>query len=141
MPSTSLPAADTAGRMARLERVASLLDTRFRLPVLGIRVGWDSILGLIPGLGDAVTTVPAGWMIWQGYHMGARKRTLTRMGLNAGIDLVVGGIPLVGDIFDVAFKAHQKNLALLKIDMQRKIIQADSDKIAQGRVSQTNART
>lgn len=120
MPSTSLPAAETAERVARIERVAGVLDARFRIPGLGIPIGWDSILGLVPGLGDAVTVVPAGWMIWNGYHMGARKRTLGRMGLNAGIDLVVGSIPLVGDLFDVAFKSHIKNLALLQADIQRR---------------------
>ena len=132
MPSTSLPAADTADRMARIERVAGLLDTRFRLPVIGVRVGWDSIIGLIPGLGDAVTTIPAGWMIWNGYQMGARKSTLARMGLNAGIDLVVGSIPIIGDMLDVAFKSHKRNLALLQSDMQRKIINASSQEVAHG---------
>lgn len=132
MPSTSLPAADTADRMARIERVAGLLDTRFRLPVIGVRVGWDSIIGLIPGLGDAVTTIPAGWMIWNGYQMGARKSTLARMGLNAGIDLVVGSVPIIGDMLDVAFKSHKRNLALLQSDMQRKIINASSQEVAHG---------
>lgn len=132
MPSTSLPAADTAERMARIERAARLLDSRFRLPGIGVRVGWDSILGLIPGVGDAVTTIPAGWMIWQGYKMGARKRVLARMGVNAGIDLVVGGIPILGDMFDVAFKSHKRNLALLQADMQRKIIKASSEEVAHG---------
>ncbi|WP_439124026.1 DUF4112 domain-containing protein [Marivita sp.] len=135
MPYTSLPVADAADRMARIERVAGLLDTRFRLPVIGIRVGWDSILGLIPGLGDAVTTVPAGWMIWQGYQMGARKRTLARMSFNAGIDLIVGGVPIIGDVFDVAFKSHKRNVALLQTDMQRKIIHANSEEVSHGRTS------
>lgn len=132
MPSTSLPAADTADRMARMERVAGVLDTRFRVPGVGIRVGWDSIIGLIPGLGDAVTAVPAGWMIWNAYHMGARKRTLVRMGLNAGVDLVIGGVPIVGDVFDIAFKAHKKNLALLQHDMQRKVLNAHTKEMAHG---------
>lgn len=132
MIQTSLPSADTADRLARIERVANVLDSRFRLPVIGVRVGWDSILGLIPGIGDAVTTVPAGWMIWQGYQMGARKRTLARMGLNAGIDLIVGGVPIIGDLFDVAFKSHKKNLALLQSDMQRRIINASSEEVAHG---------
>lgn len=132
MVQTSLPSADTADRLARIERVANVLDSRFRLPVIGVRVGWDSILGVIPGIGDAVTTVPAGWMIWQGYQMGARKRTLARMGLNAGIDLIVGGVPIIGDLFDVAFKSHKKNLALLQSDMQRRIIHASSEEVAHG---------
>ena len=132
MVQTSLPSADTADRLARIARVAALLDSRFRVPVIGVRVGWDSILGVIPGIGDAVTTVPAGWMIWQGYQMGARKRTLARMGLNAGIDLIVGGVPIIGDLFDVAFKSHKKNLALLQSDMQRSIIHASSEEVAHG---------
>lgn len=132
MVQTSLPSADTADRLARIARVAALLDSRFRVPVIGVRVGWDSILGVIPGIGDAVTTVPAGWMIWQGYQMGARKRTLARMGLNAGIDLIVGGVPIIGDLFDVAFKSHKKNLALLQSDMQRRIIHASSEEVAHG---------
>lgn len=132
MVQTSLPSADTADRLARIARVAALLDSRFRVPVIGVRVGWDSILGVIPGIGDAVTTVPAGWMIWQGYQMGARKRTLARMGLNAGIDLIVGGVPIIGDLFDVAFKSHKKNLALLQSDMQRRIIHASSKEVAHG---------
>lgn len=132
MVQTSLPSTDTADRLARIERVANVLDSRFRLPVIGVRVGWDSILGVIPGIGDAVTTVPAGWMIWQGYQMGARKRTLARMSLNAGIDLIVGGVPIIGDLFDVAFKSHKKNLALLQSDMQRRIIHASSEEVAHG---------
>lgn len=132
MPSTSLPAADAADRMARIERVAGLLDSRFRIPGIGIRVGWDSILGLVPGLGDAVTTVPAGWMIWQAYQMGARKWTLARMGVNAAIDLFVGGVPIIGDVFDVAFKSHKRNLALLQDDMQRRIVHASSEEMAHG---------
>lgn len=132
MVQTSLPSADTADRLARIARVAALLDSRFRVPVIGVRVGWDSILGVIPGIGDAVTTVPAGWMIWQGYQLGARKRTLVRMGLNAGIDLIVGGVPIIGDLFDVAFKSHKKNLALLQSDMQRRVIHASSEEVAHG---------
>ncbi|MBM2320575.1 MULTISPECIES: DUF4112 domain-containing protein [Marivita] len=132
MVQTSLSSADTADRLARIARVAALLDSRFRVPVIGVRVGWDSILGVIPGIGDAVTTVPAGWMIWQGYQMGARKRTLARMGLNAGIDLIVGGVPIIGDLFDVAFKSHKKNLALLQSDMQRRVIHASSEEVAHG---------
>jgi hypothetical protein len=132
MVQTSLPSADTADRLSRIARVAALLDSRFRVPVIGVRVGWDSILGVIPGIGDAVSTVPAGWMIWQGYQMGARKRTLARMGLNAGIDLIVGGVPIIGDLFDVAFKSHKKNLALLQSDMQRRIIHASSEEVAHG---------
>lgn len=132
MSRTSLPAVDTADRLARLERVAGLLDSRFRLPVVGVRVGWDSILGLIPGAGDLVTTLPAGWMIWHGHQMGARKRVLARMGVNAAIDLAIGSVPIIGDVLDVAFKSHQKNLALLKTELQRQVVHATSQEVAHG---------
>ncbi|WP_292284850.1 DUF4112 domain-containing protein [Marivita sp.] len=136
MRSTPLPAADVAQRLARIERVAGLLDTRFRIPLLGIPIGWDSLLGLVPGLGDAVTTVPAGWMIWHGHQMGARKRTLARMGVNAGIDLVIGAIPLVGDLFDIAFKSHIKNLALLQSEMRRDLSHAELEEVQNAETSQ-----
>lgn len=136
MPSTPLPAADVAQRLDRIERVATLLDARFRIPLLGIPIGWDSILGLVPGLGDAVTAMPAGWMMWHGHQMGARKRTLARMGVNAGIDLVIGAIPLVGDLFDIAFKSHIKNLALLQSEMRRDLSHARIEEVQNAETSQ-----
>ena len=132
MSQKSLHASDTAQRLARIEHVAGLLDSRFRLPVVGVRVGWDSILGLIPGLGDIVTTLPAGWMILQGHRMGARKRTLARMGLNAAFDLAIGTVPIIGDFFDVAFKSHQRNLALLKSEMAQRGAHTNFQEVANG---------
>ena len=93
------------------------MDTRFR--VLGVPVGWDSILGLIPGVGDAVTVIPSALMMTSGYRVGVRKRALARMAVNTGIDLAVGTIPLVGDIFDLAFKSHRKNVAILRDEYER----------------------
>ena len=66
------------GRLARLDRLANTLDTKFRMPVLGIPIGWDSILGLIPGVGDLITLGPGAWIVVEGYRMGARKRVRTR---------------------------------------------------------------
>ncbi|MCF6445864.1 DUF4112 domain-containing protein [Nereida sp. MMG025] len=121
MPSTSLLAADRARRLSRLEGLADRLDSRFRLPGTSIRFGWDSLLGLIPVVGDLATTVPAAVFLLEGWRMGARKRTLARMGANSLIDLTLGGIPILGDIFDVAFKANRRNLAILTSDMARHI--------------------
>ncbi len=112
-----LEQADTEYRLARLEKLADQLDSRFRL--FGIRFGWDAILGLIPGIGDAATTLPAVYMIYEGARLGASKRTLARLSVNTGIDLVVGSIPLLGDLFDLGFKAHRKNVALLKSEFGR----------------------
>ncbi len=96
-----------------------MLDSRFRIPGLGIRFGWDSVLGLVPGLGDLATAVPSGYMIYQGAKMGARRRVLAQMGANAAVDFVIGGVPVLGDVFDVFFKAHRRNIALLKREMAR----------------------
>lgn len=106
-------------RVARLDRMATALDGRFRIPGLGIPVGWDSILGLIPGIGDAVTALPGAAMFYEARRMGARKRAAGRIVMNTGIDLVLGAIPLVGDIFDVAFKSHRRNIAVLKDELAR----------------------
>ncbi|MEM9755270.1 MAG: DUF4112 domain-containing protein [Pseudomonadota bacterium] len=111
------PEAGRAARLARLDRLADQLDTRFRL--FGIRFGWDSILGLIPGIGDVATAAPGVYIIAEAARMGAGRRTLARMGLNTAADFVIGGVPVLGDLFDVAFKANRRNIALLKSEMLR----------------------
>lgn len=100
-------------RLHRFSKMADALDSRFRIPGTSIRFGWDSILGLVPGRGALVTVAPAAIQIAEGYRMGARKRTLARMGTNTALDLIIGGVPLIGDVFDVFFKSNKRNLALL----------------------------
>jgi len=104
-------------RIARLDRMAGKLDSRFSL--FGVRFGWDSILGLIPGVGDVATAVPGGMMILEGMRMGVPKGVLVRMGVNTGLDMVIGGIPILGDAFDVFFKSHRRNMVLLKRELER----------------------
>ncbi|EBA11162.1 hypothetical protein RCCS2_10335 [Roseobacter sp. CCS2] len=103
--------------LEKYERWADALDTKFS--IFGLPVGWDSILGLIPGVGDAITVIPAALMMKDGYRAGMRKRALGRMAWNTGLDLTLGSVPLVGDIFDFAFKSHKKNVAVLRAEMER----------------------
>lgn len=110
---------DTAQRLARLDSLANRLDSKFTIPGTRLRFGWDSVLGLVPGLGDLVTTGPAVYMMLEAYRMGAQKRTMARMAANSGLDLVIGGIPVIGDAFDLLFKANKRNIALLKSDIAR----------------------
>ena len=117
MRSGSLQDADRAARLARLRSLADRMDARFRVPGTGFRFGWDSILGLVPGLGDAVTVLPAVYMIQQAGKMGVRKSVLARMAGNAGVDFIVGGVPVLGDAFDVFFKSNRRNLALLEREL------------------------
>lgn len=107
-------------RMDRLEKLSTALDSRFTLPGTGIKFGWDGLLGLVPGLGDVVTIGPAVFMLSEAYQMGVRKRVLLQMAMNTGLDLAVGTVPILGDIFDFAFKGNRRNFALLKKDIESK---------------------
>ena len=99
--------------LVRLDRLARTLDSRFLLPGTSIRFGLDTIVGLIPGIGDTLMAAPSAWMIWRGHKMGVNKWHLARMARNTGLDYVIGAIPIIGDIFDVGFKANLRNVAIL----------------------------
>lgn len=107
-------AGDQARRLARLEKLTGFLDDAFRIPVLGYRIGWDSIIGLIPGIGDMATATMSAYIIREAQRMGVPRATLIRMMGNVGVDFVVGSVPILGDFFDVAFKANRKNMRLLR---------------------------
>ncbi|WP_262690871.1 DUF4112 domain-containing protein [Kordiimonas aestuarii] len=104
-------------RARRIYRLARLLDNQFRLPVLGVRFGLDSILGLIPGAGDTVTAIMAAYIILEAWRLGVSKTTIAKMLGNLVLDWVIGSIPLIGDIFDLGFKANLRNICLLEKDL------------------------
>lgn len=112
MALTPVAAAET--ELVRLRRYADLLDAGIKLPVLPWRVGLDPILGLIPGFGDGVGAVLAGWIMIAALRRAVPGATLARMAWNIAIDTLVGAIPVVGDIFDFAWKSNQRNVALLE---------------------------
>lgn len=97
-----------------LDRLAALLDTRFSIPGTRIRFGVDSLIGLVPGIGDVLVSLPALYIIVRAQRMGVPNTLLLRMAANLGIDLAVGAVPVLGDVFDVAFKANRRNVNLLK---------------------------
>ena len=103
--------------IARLDRLAKQLDAKFRLPLTRFRFGWDSIIGLIPGVGDALVAAPSAYMIYRGHQLGARKSALIRMSANTGLDFVLGSVPVIGDILDFGFKANLRNSAILKEEL------------------------
>jgi hypothetical protein len=94
--------------------LAKVLDTAFVIPGTRIRVGLDSILGLLPGIGDAIGMALGGYIVLVAARLGVPRPVIARMLLNLGTDAVVGAVPVVGDVFDVAWKAHAKNVALLE---------------------------
>jgi hypothetical protein len=109
------PADDAQVRAAlrRVEQLAYWLDDRYRLPGTRFRVGLDGIVGLIPGVGDAVTSTLTAYIIYEAWRLGVPTSMLARMLANLGIDTVVGIVPVVGDLLDIGFKANRRNLRLL----------------------------
>ena len=112
--------AHVEAKIHRIERLADWLDTRFVIPVINWPIGLDGIVGLIPGVGDTITTGLSGYLMYEAHQCGARKRTLARMGWNVCVDWVLGSIPLVGDIFDVAHKANARNARLLLDELRHR---------------------
>ncbi|MAJ62698.1 MAG: hypothetical protein CL558_01490 [Alphaproteobacteria bacterium] len=106
-------------RIKRIEYLANLLDSRFGIPGTGIRFGLDGLIGLIPGIGDTVSGALSAYIISEAARAGVRKRALVHMIWNASIDWILGSIPLLGDIFDVAFKANRKNADIAIRELHR----------------------
>ena len=96
-----------------LQRLSWLMDDLIRVPGLGWRFGLDAIVGLIPGFGDTATSLVSFYILVAAVRYRVPKVTLLRMGMNIGIDYVVGSFPLVGDLFDAWWKSNQRNVALL----------------------------
>jgi len=115
----SIAGPDKARELARLDRLARLLDAKFRMPLFGFRFGWDGILGLIPGLGDLATALPSALIIRRAWQLGVPRSLLARMALNTGMDFAFGSVPVIGSIFDVYFKANLRNIALIRAYLER----------------------
>jgi len=101
-------------RLERLDALASLMDSAIVIPGTNIRFGADALIGLIPGIGDAITAGVSCLIILEARRMGAPRHVVARMIGNVALDGLVGAIPVVGDIFDVAFRANLRNMRLLR---------------------------
>jgi len=101
-------------RLAALARFAELLDSGIRVPGTQLRFGLDPLIGLIPGVGDAAGAVLAGWILVEAIRLGASRATLVRIAGNIALDAGLGAVPLIGDIFDFAWKANVRNVTLLE---------------------------
>ena len=108
------PPRSRAERIARLDALANLLDTAFIIPGTDIRFGFDAMIGLVPGIGDAITTVISLYIVREARELGAPRHLVARMLANVAIDGVVGAVPFLGDAFDVMFRANRRNMALLR---------------------------
>ncbi|MCK1423774.1 DUF4112 domain-containing protein [Bradyrhizobium sp. 159] len=101
-------------RIARLEAIAKLLDVAFILPGTNIRYGIDGLIGLIPVVGDIITTAISLWLVREARALGAPWYITARMLGNVAVDGVFGLVPFAGDAFDVMFRANMRNVRLLR---------------------------
>jgi hypothetical protein len=108
-------------RVARLETLASLLDTALVIPGTNLRFGIDALVGLIPGVGDAITTAISLFIVHEARQLGAPAHLILRMLGNVAIDGLFGAIPVAGDVFDVLYRANQRNVRILRDWLEAKI--------------------
>ena len=101
-------------RYAQVRALADLLDSRFRIPFTQQRFGVDAVVGLIPGIGDVAGLVAGSLVVAEAVRLGARGWTLASMLLRITLDALVGTVPVAGTVFDVVYKASQRNVALLE---------------------------
>src|SRR5262245_9712890 len=110
----------TQDSLARLEALAQLMDGAFLIPGTSIRIGLDAVIGLVPIAGDLIASLVFSYLIWEARQLGASRWVIARMIANTAIDTVFGAVPIVGDAFDVLFRANLKNLALLRRHLERR---------------------
>ncbi|KAA2212925.1 DUF4112 domain-containing protein [Teichococcus oryzae] len=113
-PSSGVDAVSDRHALDRLDVLARLLDSRWRVPGLGIRFGADALMSLVPGLGPAASTVVSAYLIWEARRLGVSTGTLLRMIGNVGLDSLISAVPLAGTVGDVFFRANLRNMALLR---------------------------
>lgn len=106
--------ADIEKYPSNTRKLAELLDTRFTVPGTSIKFGIDPILGVLTGFGDWVTAILSAYLMFYATKLGAKTSVLFRMFMNIFIDLLIGVIPVLGDLFDVAWKANIRNIRLLE---------------------------
>ena len=98
----------------RVEALELVLERAFHIPGTKIPVGLDSIVGLIPVVGDIITAAMGAYMVWEARNLGMSKWQLTRMAANVGVDTLVGFVPIAGDAFDFIWRSNTKNLRIIK---------------------------
>jgi hypothetical protein len=111
-------AASRRAALERLEWLANLMDTAIVLPG-NIRIGADAVIGLLPGVGDAITTGVSLWIVKEAHALGVPKHVLTRMVGNVAVDAFTGVVPVFGDAFDMFWRANRRNVRLLRDHLER----------------------
>lgn len=109
-----------AAALERLESLARLMDAQFNIPLLPIPIGLDSIVGLIPGIGDTISLGVSGFIVVGSQQLDVPKRHLTRMGGNMFVDWLIGLIPIIGDLFDIGWRGNIRNVKIAREVIERR---------------------
>jgi len=126
----SLPVRESDDDLRRVQLLARALDSAVRIPGTRITFGLDSIIGLVPGAGDLASALMSGYIVLASARMGVPPSVVTRMILNLGVDTLVGSVPLLGDLFDVGFRANIRNAALLDRHLSQPQVTKRSSRLA-----------
>jgi len=105
---------DPASIRMRVEALEMLLERSFRVPGTNLPIGLDALIGLVPVLGDIVTTALGAYIVWEARNLKMSKWHLVRMGGNVAFDTAIGLVPLVGDAADFMFRSNTRNLRIIK---------------------------
>ena len=106
--------------MARMEALATFLDSAILIPETNQRVGFDALVGLIPGVGDAISAALSAYIIWEARQLGLPRWKIARMVANVALDTALGSVPVAGDFFDVLFRANKRNMRIVREHLARK---------------------
>jgi hypothetical protein len=107
-------------QLAQLEALADLMDTRFKVPLLPVPIGLDTIIGLIPGIGDTISLGIASFIVAGSHRLDIPKRHLTRMGGNMLIDWLIGLVPVIGDLFDIGWQGNVRNVKIARSHLEKR---------------------
>lgn len=105
---------ESENQLEKLRLLSKLLDSKFSIPGTNIKFGLDPLLGFIPVIGDALGTLISSYIVLTAAKLGASRLTLARMIVNVALESIMGVIPILGDIFDLVWRANDRNLALLE---------------------------
>lgn len=116
-----------AAHLERLEAIARLMDARFTLPILPIPIGLDTIVGLIPGIGDTISLGVSGVIVAGAKRLHLPQRHLVQMGANIFVDWLIGLVPVIGDIFDIGWQGNIRNVKIARTYLEARWAEERAD--------------
>jgi hypothetical protein len=109
-----------AAHLERLESLANLMDAKFNVPLLPVPIGLDTIVGLIPGIGDTISLGVSSLIVHGAHRLDVPKRHLGQMGGNMFVDWLIGLVPLIGDFADIGWQANLRNVRITREQVERR---------------------